>query len=318
MAKRAGKYKLTKRDNEISLRDGGQIDGQLKILTPKTLFKWNYITCGTPLLSHAQSSDTATADGHRAPMLWPSENGQLYHTEICRVGATTAALETPVFEGTVPATDTGTTAAGLNMQMDQDTAADLGWEMTLGSPLGSNAHSFTVGTHTGHVDMTLFAADYTSYDAVSVGFRKVENFNTGHAPVVAAGTGDPLYTDFATFGLQESDKIQYAADVNNGGSGVYADTTQTPTDSQNQRFRIALNADGSVTQTLVQNAEAGAGTLAAPTTSSIAIDAFKFDTGDVLIPYIFIHGANHTDTALLVKDIEIVRTPGIAYDRVDI
>ena len=103
----------------------------------------------------------------------------------------------------MPATDTASTAAGLNMQMDQDTAADLGWELNFGSPMGGNT-AFTVGTHAGYIDLSVFVADWTEYDVISVGFRKVQPVETGHAPIIGAGTGDPVYTDFVTFGIQDS------------------------------------------------------------------------------------------------------------------
>ena len=194
------------------------------------------------------------------------------------------------------------------MQMDQDTAADLGWELVPGgAPLGNNANKFVVGVHSGYIDFTVFTAQWTSYDAISIGFRKAENFNTGHAPIVAAGTGDPLYTDFATFGLQESDKIQIATDLNNGGSGTYTDTGQTPTDSDNLQLRVLLAADGSVTYKHISNQEAGGGALAAPSTTA----AFSFDSGDVLIPYIWVHGSDHADSQLLIKEIKVVRDQSV-------
>ena len=284
-------------------------EGRLTRITPEVLFRWNYIDCGAPLMTHAQNSDTATTDGHVAPMLWPGTNGELYHTNICRIGATTAALETPIMEGTIPATDTGTTAAGLNMQMDQDTAADLGWELTIGGPLG-DGRAFTIGKHAGYIDISVFSAEWTSYDAVSIGFRKVEPYQTGHAPIIAAGTGDPVYTDFATFGLQESDLIQMASDLNNGGTGTYTNSTETPTNSQNQRFRVTLSSAGVVSYLMEQNGVANAGTMAAPGTVP---SAFTFDSGDVVIPYVFIHGKDHADTALLLKHLDISRSPGTSY-----
>ena len=286
---------------DVLNKNSGKYDGKT---SATTIFKWNYINCGSPMFSHAQNADTASADGHRTGLIFPGANGELYPVEMCRIGAVTAAVETPIIEGTVPAIDTASTAAGLNMQMDQDTAADLGWELVPGgAPLGNNANKFVVGVHSGYIDFTVFTAQWTSYDAISIGFRKAENFNTGHAPIVAAGTGDPLYTDFATFGLQESDKIQIATDLNNGGSGTYTDTGDTPTDSQNVRCRVSMDSDGAVTYKLVQNAVAGAGALAAPSATA----SFTFDSGDTVIPYIFCHGVNHDDTALLVKDIEVVR-----------
>ena len=71
-------------------------------MTPEIIFKWNYITCGSPMFSHAQSSDTATADGHRSGLIFPGSDGSLYPAEMCRIGAVTSALETPLIEGTVP------------------------------------------------------------------------------------------------------------------------------------------------------------------------------------------------------------------------
>jgi len=285
------------------------VSGRLTRLTPEVLFRWNYIDCASPVLSHAQSSDTVTADGHVSPMLWPGTNGEVYLTNLTRIGACTAAVETPLVEGTVPATDTASTAAGLNMQMDQDTAADLGWELNFGSPLGGGT-SFTVGTHSGYIDLSVFCAQWTSYDGVSIGFRKAEPVNTGHAPAVAAGTGDPLYTDFATFGCQESDLLQMATDLNNGGSGTYTNSTDTPTDSQNQRFRVTVGIDGKVTYLLEQNGVANGGTMAAPSTVP---SQFTFDDGDTIIPYVWIHGKDHADTALLIKHLEVKRTPGTSY-----
>ena len=273
-------------------------------LRPTTVFEWNYISCGSPMFSHAQSSDTATATEHRSGLVFPGPDGSLYPVEMVRVGAVTAALETPLIEGTVPATDTGSTAAGLNMQMDQDTSADLGWELVPGgAPLGNKANKFISGVHSGYVDITFWTTQWTTYDGMSIGFRKAENVNDGHAPIVAAGTGDPVYTDFATFGIQEADKIQIATDIGDGGSGTYTDTGQTPTDSDNLQIRVILASDGSVTYKHVSNDEAGAGAIAAPTTTA----SYTFTSGLTLIPYIWCHGSNHDDTQLLIKDVKVVR-----------
>ena len=274
---------------------------------PTTIFDWNYINCGSPMFSHAQSSNSSgpvTATEHRIGMLWPGANGDLYPAEMCRIGASTGPVETPVFEGTVPSVDLGSTAAGLNMQMDQDTAADLGWELVPGgAPLGNKANKFIAGTHSGYIDVTFWTTEWTTYDGMSIGFRKAENFNDGHAPIVAAGTGDPVYTDFATFGIQEPDKIQIATDLNDGGSGAYTDTGQTPTDSDNLQLRVALATSGAVTFSHISNQEAGAGALAAPSTTA----SFTFDSGDILIPYIWVHGSDHADSQLIVKDMKVVR-----------
>ena len=290
--------------SDVLNKNSNKYDGKSR---PTTIFDWNYISCGSPVFSHGQltaSSGPVVASGHRFGMLWPGANGELYPSDLAMVGVTTGAIETPQMEGTVPSVDLGSTAAGLNMQMDNDTAADLGWELIPGgAPLGNKSKKFVAGTHSGYIDVTFWTTQWTTYDGASIGFRKAENFNTGHAPAIAAGTGDPLYTDFATFGMQEADKIQIATDLNNGGSGTYTDSGQTPTDSDNLQLRVKLASSGAVTYSHISNEEAGAGALAAPSTTA----SFTFDSGDVLIPYIWIHGSAADDTQMLVKDIRIVR-----------
>jgi hypothetical protein len=289
------------------LKDGHfqnlQVDGKLLQSQGGKLFEWNYTTHTAPTYSHAQSSDTASAAGHTLAMTFPDKFQRAQHVTLMHIGAITSAVETPIMGGSdaIPATDTASTDSGLNMQLDQDTAADLGFEMMFGHHLGTGYAGFTVGKHSGYIDVTVFCTEWTSYDGVSIGFRKGEAPNIGHAPIVSAGTGDPVYTDFATFGLQESDLIQIATDLNNGGTGTYTDTTDTPTNSQNARFRVTLALDGSVTYSLIQNAVANSGVLAAPTATA----AFTFDSGDIVIPYFWTHGKDHADTELLIKHIEV-------------
>jgi hypothetical protein len=59
----------------------------------------------------------------------------------------------------------------------------------------------------------------------------------------------------------------------------------------------------------VVNAEAGAGTLADPTTAL----AFSFDTGDTVVPFIATLKDGFENKELLIKDMTIYRTPGISY-----
>jgi hypothetical protein len=278
------------------------VQGSLTHGLGKKLFSWTYNSHTPPTFSHAQSADTTSAAGESVAMTFPDIAQRAQHIILMHIGAITAALETPKVEGTLAATDTGDTVAGLNMQLDQDTAADLGWEMGFGHYLGTGHCGFTVGTDSGFIDVTLICAEWTTYDAVSVGFRKAEAPHIGHAPIVAAGTGDPVYTDFATFGIQESDKIQICTRVNDTGlTGIYTDTGLTPTNSESVRFRVTLAVDGSVTYSLVQNAIANGGALVAAANAV----AFSFDSGDTVVPYFFAHGKDHADTPLLLKHLEI-------------
>ena len=115
--------------SDVLNKNSNAYDGKSR---PTTIFDWNYIKCGSPMFSHGQltaSSGPVVASGHRFGMIFPGANGELYPADLAMVGVTTGAIETPKLEGTIPAVELRSTAAGLNMQMDQDTAADLGWEL---------------------------------------------------------------------------------------------------------------------------------------------------------------------------------------------
>jgi len=278
-----------------------------------TLLKWNYISCASPIVSHNQVGAAAvSADAARASMIMPGPQGEMYVVDTCRVGAFTAAGDTPQLEGTVPATDTASTVAGLNIQLDHNATDNAGMEMTIGPPHGSTYSSFTVGTHSGYIDATFFTAAWDDWDGIAIGFRKAEAFQTGHGTIVGLGasSGDGVYEDFAVIGsMLATDNVEIMTDLNNSGSSTATDTTDDVTDSQNHRFRVYLNSDGTVTYSHIGNAVAGAGTLAAPTTTA----AFTFDDGDTLIPYVVTHGAGTDDVPLMLKDIEVKRYPGKSY-----
>ena len=274
------------------------------------VFKWNYISCGYPIVtSLGNSGDGVMATEDKFGMFFPGPNiGELYPATAISVGAYTAAGKTPQVDGSVPATDTASTAAGLDLQMDCETGgADVGLEMILGGgPLGGN-HGYTVGTNTGYIDATFFTADWTDFDCVAIGFRKVEDFNDGHVPILkGAAAADGVYTDFAAFGALGDTNLETMTDLNNSGTSVSTDLgSDVPVDAQNLRLRINLEAGGTVKYRFVVNAVAGEGTLAEPASAV----AYTFDDGDVVIPYI----ATLSDTAaadeLMLKDVTVRKYP---------
>ena len=285
-------------------------------MTPEIIFKWNYITCPSPVVSSlGQSADGVLANGDRFSMMWPGADGQTYYSENISIGAFTAAGTTPMVQGTVPATDTATTHAGLDLSMDGETADNVGVELVLGGPAhGSNANKFVVGTHSGYIDATWQAADWTDFDVVVVGFRKAEEYQTGHATALAAAAddGDGAYFDYAALGVMSADDIRFVYELNNSGEHDVDDLSApwnsgAPVDNQNVRVRITLASDGTVTTSGVHNAVAGAGTLVATTGQA----AFSFDSGDTLVPYMVVFKNGAAADELFLKDIEIKRTPGV-------
>ena len=208
------------------------------------------------------------------------------NTYMTCVAAFTTTGMIPQVEGSIPIVDASATAVGLNLQLDAETTDNCGMELSIGasSTVENDANKYIVGTHAGSIDVTFHTQDWTDYDCVSIGFRKVQAHQSGHSGILAAASGDPLYTDFCAFGIQSADDVQIATDLNDGGSGttVYTDSGQAPADNHNHRLRVDLASDGSVTYSHVSSAIAGAGTLAAPSTTA----AFTFDSGDVVVPYL--------------------------------
>ena len=276
------------------------------------IFKWNYISCGYPIVQNlGNSADGVLATEDRFGMIFPGPNGEMYPASACSIGAYTVAGKTPQIDGAVPATDTATTAAGYDIQMDCETAAATGLEVVLGgSPLGSVGNKFTVGTNSGYIDATFFTADWTDFDGVGIGFRKVEDFNDGHVPILDAGAADDgIYTDFAAYGCMTDTDVRTMTDLNNSGTSVVTDVTQVPVDGQNMRLRISLAKSGAVTYSFVNNAVAGAGTLAAPAGAV----AYTFDDGDVVVPYLFTSSDTGAADELFLKDVEINREGEVAW-----
>ena len=238
-----------------------------------TVFKWNYISCGMPIVSNlGNSADGVMATEDKFGMMFPGPNaGEWYPASACSIGAYTAAGKTPQVDGDIPATDTSGTQAGLDLQMDCETAgADVGLEVVLGGgPMGGN-HALTVGTHSGYIDATFQTPDWTDFDCVAIGWRNVEDFDDGHVPILkTAASGNGIYADYAVFGALGDTNLETATELNTGGASTSTDLgASVPVDNQNLRIKIHVNGSGVVTYGFVVNAVAGAGTLAEPASAA--------------------------------------------------
>mgnify|MGYP003636586071 CR=1 FL=1 len=284
--------------------------GALTRVTPVNIIDWDYISCPTPIVSNltgAGGADGVMADGELFSMLFPGTNGQVTPVQGSIIGAHTVAAGGFMVEGTIPATDTNGTAAGLNLQGDAATADNTGMELIFGgSQHGGNA-SCTIGTHGMVFDATFNSADFTDQDCVAIGFRKAEEFQTGHQPIIAAASGDAVYTDYVAFGVLSADDVQISTRLNDGTT-AHVDSTQATAASGNHRFQVTVTSAGVVTFAHIGAAVMSAGTLAAPSTTKV----FSFDSGDVVVPYLSILSTN-ADSAIHLKAVKITRTPGISY-----
>ena len=202
---------------------------------PAILVDWDYISCPTPIVSTltgAGGADGVMADGELFSMLWPNTTGQVCPAQCSVVAAHTVAASGFMVEGTIPATDTNSTVAGLNLQGDAATADNTGLEIVFGGTQFGGYGACTIGTHALTFDATFNSVDWSDQDAVTIGFRKVEEFETGHGAILAAASGDPLYTDFCAFGVQSADDVQIATALNDG-SRTYTDSTDATAANNN-------------------------------------------------------------------------------------
>ena len=275
------------------------------------IFSWDYISCANVNVQDLATPATGVlATGDKFSMLFPHTDGHVQAASCVSIGAFAAATGiVPNVEGTVPATDTNSTAAGLILQMGSAATDNVGIEIVPGgSQLGSNGNKFVVGTHHGYIDATFYSPDWTDYDNLSIGFRKAEDFQVAHGPVVAASSGDPVYTDYVAFGCISPDDVQISSDIGDTGDTTDTDTTQVAgADTGNHTFRVNISVTGAVTYTHANGAVMRAGTLAAPTTTA----AYTFTDALTLVPYVTCVGTNQ-DSAVYLKSIDIVRYPAIS------
>jgi len=285
--------------------------GALTRVTPVNIIDWDYISCPTPIVSNltgAGGADGVMADGELFGMLFPGKNGQVTPVQGSIIGAHTVAEGGFMVEGTIPAVDTNGTSAGLNLKGDAATADNTGMELIFGGSQHGGDASCTIGTHGLVFDATFNSADFTDQDCVAIGFRKAEEFQTGHQPIIAAASGDAVYTDYVAFGVLSADDVQISTRLNDGTT-AHVDSGQATAASGNHRFKIEVSTAGVVTFSHIGAAVMDAGTLAAPTTTK----AFTFDDGDTVVPYLSILSTNAAADVLWLKDVTVTRTPGISY-----
>ena len=274
------------------------------------IFSWDYISCGNVNVQDLATPATGVlATGDKFSMLFPHTDGYVQPGSCVSIGAFAAATGiVPNVEGTVPATDTNGTVAGLILQMGSAATDAVGLEIVPGgSQLGSNGNKFVVGTHHGYIDCTFYNVDWTDYDCLTIGFRKAEDFQVGHSVVLAASSGDPLYTDYVALGCISPDDVQMSTDKADSGDEIVTDSTDATAADGNHRFRIHLAETGAVTYQHIGAAVMRAGTLATPTTTV----AYTFTDALTLVPYIQCLGTNQ-DSAVYLKSIDIVRYPAIS------
>jgi len=250
MAKRIGKYKVTKRESALSLEDGGTIDGNLTVK-------------GTQLTTKFDLGAQVSLDPQSDGSIFSGATGEINQWGF-RCGNTLAVHAIGTQTLLAPALN----AAGLDVSGDQNN--NDGWAMrgrSVASLGALNKDYFTVGTSPAFFFKVKFSiADVSGFDDLRCGFAKVEAHNA-----------DPDALDeLATMAVMAGDiKTQT---IINGATTVATDLTAPSSgdwaDGATHTFKIMVSAAGVVTYELDDTAPTGA-------------VAYTFDNGEVVTPYWF-------------------------------
>lgn len=198
-----------------------------------------------------------------------------------------------------------TAGSGLEISLDQVDNESV--EYVPGGNSAYNPFAYTVGTSQPALfRIALNIADASGSDQLLMGYRKQEAFAV---PTSFLTTGDATYTDFCAIGFAATkanpNPVQIAYDVNNGGSTfvnaaafTWADAKSHVLEMRLKGGRVSFYINGAALGSRISTDGVG-GSITAQQTSSAGQTAFNaldgdsdgvkgFDTGDVLVPFIFV------------------------------
>ena len=262
MAKRIGKYKISKRESALNLTDGGSVDGNLQVTGTAKVD--STVTLDTnPRTKKFDLGAQVSLDPQSDGSIFSGATGEINQWGF-RCGNTLAVHAIGTQTLLAPALN----AAGLDVSGDQ--ANNDGWAMrgrSVASLGALNKDYFTVGTSPAFFFKVKFSiADVSGIDDLRCGFAKVEAHNA-----------DPNALDELAAMHVVSGDIKTTTIINNA-STVTTDLTAPSSgdwaDGATHTFKILVSAAGVVTYELDDTAPTGA-------------VAFTFDDGEVVTPYWF-------------------------------
>jgi len=168
-------------------------------------------------------------------------------------------------------------------------------EYVVGGNHNANPYAYTVGTSKPYsFRATMRVADVSGSDAFGIGWRKVQAYAAATAPLFIAA-GDPTYTDLAFLGIAAAAAapatIRTLTDLNDSGVPVVTSTGFTWADTKVHTLEVRLYGrrvyyfiNGQRLGDRVAKDGLGAALTAQDT---LTPPAFSFDTGDILVPFIF-------------------------------
>lgn len=204
---------------------------------------------------------------------------------------------------------TGSATNGLDIAGDLVDNEAL--EIVPGGNAANSRLAFTVGTDSDFfLRAKLKITDVDGSDQFLVGFRKQEPFAV---PTSFLNTGDGIYTDFFGIGFAATvaspNDVRTAYDLNNGGSTTVTDTGFNWADGE--VHEVQLRVVGAKAVVLINGVRIGNpiakdGDGAAITSqSTFSAPSFTFDSGDTLVPFIFLRHDAAISNAHYLRELEI-------------
>ncbi len=160
-------------------------------------------------------------------------------------------------------------------------------------------------------------ADVSGLDQFMIGYRKVE---TAYAvPTGLVHAGDGIYTDYGGL-LMKSGDVFTLTDLNNSGVSVGQDSLFNWADNGIHELMVKVTRGGKLRYFIngvelggtVSYDGAGTAITAQPTRTA---PAFTFDTGDTLVPFIFLRHDTTTPSLVYWQRVEIGLLSDIGEDR---
>jgi len=210
--------------------------------------------------------------------------------------------------------------ATKGLVLDGDQVDDESAEYVIGGNYTTNPYAMVVGTDSDFFfRATLEITDASGSDQLLVGWRLVQTYQV---PVSFLTTGDAGYTDFAAIGFcatkANPNPVGTATDLNNAGSTIASPITFTWADTLTHQLEVRVVGGKAVY--LINGVRLGGvvafdGNGAAITAqTTIASPSFTFDSGDTLVPFIFVRQDADLLDACYLKSFEVGHLVDIGLD----
>lgn len=211
--------------------------------------------------------------------------------------------------------------AGTGLEISGDEVDNESQEFIFGGNAVDSPLAFKVGTDPSFFLRAKFKiTDADGSDQFGIFFRKVQAFGV---PTSFLTTGDPIYTDIFLFGFAATvanpNIVRWSYDLNNGGSATVGSSAFAWADTLVHRLEIRVV--GRAVQLLINGVRLGGtisldgdgGAITAQATNPSP--AFSFDSGDWVVPGIFVRHDAAVSEDLYLVDVECGHLSEIGEDR---